>query len=137
LFCESVVTGEDKTLTLVRTVDTITLPPEIAAKMEGYVDFGGAAKLVVLLKQANAVGHHEIIVAVRNPSKTVDPMGLIQQDFPANAEPEVGYNFVTPVRLKWRGKGLYWIEVRVGKQLLARTPLRINIGKPTEKPKQG
>jgi hypothetical protein len=133
LFCESVVVGDDKTLTIVRTIDTLTLPPGIQPKTDEPMEFTGAAKLVVLLKQASAKGQHEITLTVMNPLNKREPIGFIRQDFPTDAAPEVGYNFVAPVRILWRGEGLYWIEIRSGKQVIGKTPLRIKFAATTDK----
>jgi hypothetical protein len=125
LYCNSVVNGQDNTLSIIQTIDTIFISPETQFKIGEVVDLGGPLRLVVLLKQGDAVGRHEMEVSYRNPDGTRDPIGKLWQDFPPNAPPEMGYNFIAPVRLRWRGLGLYWLELRLGKKLLARTPLNV------------
>jgi len=64
LFCDQVVVGEDKMLTLVRTLDTINLPPGTSYKLGEPVEFGGSARLVILLKRGDADGRHEFPVTI-------------------------------------------------------------------------
>jgi hypothetical protein len=125
LFCEQVVIGGDQRLTLVNTLDTINLPPSIHNPGEA-IEIAGA-RLVILLKRADAVGVHELEVSYVSESGDVDPVGLLQPSFPSNDPPETGYNYYAPIRMFWRGSGLYWLQIRHGKKLLAKSALRLRM----------
>jgi hypothetical protein len=125
LFCDSVVTGDDKRLTLVRSLDTINLPPGTTYKSGEPLEFG--AQMVILLKQANAVGDHDLLVTVQGPHPgDSDVLGVLRANFTADADQETGHNFISPIRLVWRGAGLYWFHLQTkARKVIAKTALRI------------
>jgi hypothetical protein len=126
LYCNTAVIGEDKTVTIVQTLDTITFGPDLEFKLGEAVEIGGLTRLVVMLKRDNATGRHELPLVFTSPSGETDVIGIIVQDFSENAGPEVGYNLVIPIRIVWRGEGLYWLQIKsTTNKVIARTPLRL------------
>jgi len=130
LFCDSAFIDEYQTMTIIRTIDTITFPSGIEHKPGEVVELEGSNRLVIMLKRDDATGLHELPVDYLSPSGKVDRVGLIRQAFSKDVEPEAGYNFVSRIQFIWRGDGLYWLRIHSGKRIIAKTALRVKIASP-------
>jgi hypothetical protein len=137
LFCDSAFLDKDNLATIIRTIDTITFPSGAEPTTLGQtVELAGATRLVILLKQGDAVGRQELPVVFVGPHGETDTVGLLTEVFRDNAGPHTAYNSVVPIQFVWRGEGWYWLEVRTkANKVLAKTPLRLAIG-PSQQTKQ-
>ncbi len=134
VLCDNAITGADSTLSIIRVIDTITFgTSELSFKIGDGVELGHV-KLVVMIKRGDAAGSHELPLAVVGPppSRKRDVVGTITPDF-SGVDPESGYNLLTVLRLRWRGPGLYWLELRSGQRTIARSPFKIKLPDESEK----
>jgi hypothetical protein len=128
LYCNNVVTSDDRALTIVQTLDTIIFASGTKFELGTAVEVGTPIRLVVMLKRDGATGRHELRLVLTGPSGETDSIGQIVQDFAEDTAPELGYNLISPVRFVWRGEGLYWLDVKTkAGKVIARTALRLNI----------
>jgi hypothetical protein len=143
-FADHAILGDDKTLTVVRTVDTVNLR-EAPPIEHGDTLVLDPLKLVAMLKTGNARGKFNLAFLSVNPGGTRSPIG-IAPEAAFEGPPESGANVVAEVGLEWHGPGLYWIELEVNGVQLARTPLKLNVPpaqsapaakKAVRKPKRG
>jgi hypothetical protein len=128
LFCDAAVTGVDKMVTIIRTIDTIVFPQDTQMEIGAPIQLSTPNRLVIMLKRYDAVGRHELpVFQVFTETDKTEPIGLIAQDF-AEEDPATGYNFIGPVQFVWRGEGLYWLEIRTkSNTIIARTALRLKM----------
>jgi hypothetical protein len=130
LVCEQAIQGKDDVFSAIRIVDTITLQPSDELETNQNVEMP-ALKLLVMLKQGDANGQFKLLMACTDPNGNKTPIGAAVVNFVGNADS--GSNMITPVRIKWTGEGLYWIELTVDHRLIAKTPLRVSFGAESEK----
>lgn len=122
--CENVLIGTDKTVSLIRVVDTVGLPPDDHRKNGDLIELN--MKLFIGLKNAEATGTTNLLLVCVGPNGKKFPIGVIP--FPVDGAPEAGRNVISNLRFQWNGDGLYWFNLLLpdaGSTLIARTPLRI------------
>jgi hypothetical protein len=121
LICERVLQETDNVLSLIRVVDTVTLPPEPVPAKDELV--GLPLSVLLLFKTGDARGKRQILVTLVKPSGAKEPAVLVEYDF--GSPEEGGHNVHMPVRLKWEQEGLYHFDVVLGGTQLTRIPLRV------------
>jgi hypothetical protein len=125
-FADHAVLGEDKSVTVVRTVDTITMP-QLPTVEDATLMLLRPLKLVIILKGDNAKGKFSIAILCTGPDAEKAPVGVAEYVIGPDDRPESGVNVVTDACVLWRGPGLYWLELETNGIRLGRTPLRINV----------
>jgi hypothetical protein len=130
LFCDSAFLDKDNLVTIIRTIDTLTFPKGAEPTELGItVELAGPTRLVIMFKQDDAQGRHELPVIQIGPKGESDPIGLIVEEFRQDAGKHTAFNSVVPVQFVWRGPGWYWLEVRnKANKVLAKTPFKLEIG---------
>ena len=124
--CDKVIIGEDKSATIVRIIDTIAFHEGIPHKTGDLFELSDL-RLFVSIKRGDATGKLQLLVTCVDPSGERTPTGMVSHE--ADGGPESGANVVGPVRFRWAGEGLYWLELNAGRATIARTPIRLNIQK--------
>jgi len=125
LVCEQVIIAKDNTASAIRIVDTITLPSAAERKQGEGLEFG--LHLLIIVKKGDSQGQFDLLLVCTDPNGNKVPVGLAAaQDIQGG--PETGTTSISPLRLPWGGEGLYWIELLANNSLIARTPVKVNIG---------
>jgi hypothetical protein len=121
ILCEKILTEEDKVPSLIRCVDTLTLPQ--GAELENGEIAEWPLWIALFLKTADARGKRKARMFLVNPSQKSEKLWEETIDF---AEPEEGGEAkYFPLRIRWDGPGLYWLEIEVEDKKFARMPIRV------------
>ena len=127
VICEQVIEAKDNTISAIRIVDTLNLPPTFEHELGEGVEFG-QLRLLMVIKKGYSSGKSSLLLTCSGPNVEKEPVG-IAPDATFEGGPEAGSNLPVPLRIHWGGEGVYWLELLAGDSLLARTPLKINGGK--------
>ncbi|MFO0967801.1 MAG: hypothetical protein U0793_19745 [Gemmataceae bacterium] len=125
--CDRVIQGNDSTVSLIRVIDTITLPKEDKRDNETMIEIGDVT-MVTLLKRGDALGEHKLALLAVDPSGKKTPIGMFTFSVSPDSGAESGVNVLNRFRVLWGGYGLYWIELVMGdatNTVLARTPIKL------------
>lgn len=131
--CEKTLQEADKVISVIRIVDTLTVPPKATStgRPPEKGDIIGFPPLVLflMLKSGDARGKRQVRLRLVNPSREREGAGAWQITFTKPSHG--GHNMLMPLVLKWDKPGLYWFEVWVGDNRLGRTPVMVNVREPS------
>lgn len=130
--CERVLIEKDNVLSAIRIVDTLCVPPSGERALGQPVEFGNLT-LLAIFKNAGAHGEFHIQLSSIGPSGANHPIGEAQGHFEGPLQG--GGSIVVPLRLYWEDYGLYWIELTLENNVVARSPFRVDPPKLDDKPK--
>jgi hypothetical protein len=124
LVCEKAIVGEDKTLSLIRIVDTITLPEGLTVPAGAAFELTNLALVIILKTGEGKPGKHKVHFHWVMPSG--DIFLAAESDIDLRDVPQSGgANLISHLRLRWEKAGLYFIEVRVDGDVVSRVPLNV------------
>lgn len=126
LMCERVIVAEDdQTLSAIRIVDSISLPPDAAQQGREGAELP-ALKLLAIIKKGEASEEINLKLICADPTGKKDTVGTSLVTMESD-DPMMTTSLVTSVRVINIKKGIYWIELLANDSLIARTPLKVNI----------
>ena len=123
-FCETVVQGNDGTLTLVRIIDHLThtaAGPEPPAEMPPVTH---RMKMVLALKSGEARGRHELQTRPDPPSRELGPPAITTSVLFEGEHR--GINIIGDMTYTFSLEGLYWFRVYLDGLLLTAIPFRVD-----------
>jgi hypothetical protein len=120
--CEKCLLETDNAVSIIRVIDTITIPEDrVPAPGERWTF---PLNIAIVFKNGKATGKKRLILRAVGP--TGKKVRLGSWPFQFGNVPEGGNNIRFPnVVIPWTGVGLYWIDVILDKTLFTRMPLRI------------
>jgi hypothetical protein len=129
VICEKMLLESDRVISAMRIVDTMTLPlAAIASVQEGTV-IALQTTLLVSFKAGDFRGKRQLRITMRAPSGEQEPFLETEMDFAgAQDQPEAGNNIGVHMHVKWRGPGLYWLDIFLGDRSVTRVPFRLQVG---------
>lgn len=127
VFCDGTVVGEDKALSIIRIIDTVTQQAIGAEPPDEMPPFVVKTKLVVSLKADQARGRYKLKLRPEAPDGRHLP---VQEQVVHLEGGHTGVNVIVDVNLGVDLEGVYWfdvlLEVAPGTdRLLTRIPLRV------------
>jgi hypothetical protein len=128
LVCEKALMETDHVASAIRIVDILNLASDQNLEV-GHGAVFPMLTLLVITKAGEARGERQFTLKLvtPEPGPVKHSVGTWTTNFAD--PPESGQNLrFTPVGVVWAGEGLYYFEVSVDESVLARTPLRINVG---------
>jgi hypothetical protein len=121
--CERLLSERDNVNSVVRIVDTVTLPAD-APRPELGTGVGLPLTLVIFFRRGEAKGERELRLRQIGPSGKRKNVGKVE--FKLEGPAEGAINTIMPVvPISWDNEGLYWFEVLLGGTLVTRVPLRV------------
>ena len=120
--CDNVIVADDKTVSIIRIIDSITLSAEEKHKMGSGLDFSNL-RFFAAVKAGGARGKLTFLLLCTDPRGSSHPIGSAEATF--DNGPESGANIISPLRLHWGGSGVYWFELQYNGLTLARTPIKL------------
>jgi len=131
LICETTIIGQDGSLSMIRLVDSALIdPPDIPQEAELPLLNLSQLKLVAVLKAPKG---RKLSVELRSRLSGAEPriFATGRLETFESADYPTTHN-VSPLSVVWEGNGLYWIELYIDSQLLAKTPFRLTVRKPEQ-----
>ncbi len=129
--CEKVLVEADNVPSLIRVVDTYTLPlaPEEARSLGGDVPYGVNLTVFVSLKSGEVVGNFAVGLRLIGPDDMEQPV----RQWPVELRGgEHGANLKIMFALQKPKLGLYWFDVLWDGEVLTRIPFRLTSASTTE-----
>jgi hypothetical protein len=127
VICDRVIVAEDdKTVSAIRLVDTISLPYDVVETGSKGAELS-ALKLLVIIRKGEASGVINLKLVCADPTGKRDTIGTSEPITLEGDDPLTGTTLITSVRLINIKNGVYWIELLANDSLIARTPLRVRI----------
>ena len=126
--CEKVLVEPDNVATLVRVVDTFTLPPPPQVLPPG-MPMAVQLTIVVSLRSGDVVGDFEVGLRLNSPHERDQPLQRWPVEFRGG---EHGANLQIDFALPNPQLGLYWFDVLWGEEILTRIPLRLRTSTASE-----
>jgi alkanesulfonate monooxygenase SsuD/methylene tetrahydromethanopterin reductase-like flavin-dependent oxidoreductase (luciferase family) len=129
LLCERVIISTDGTASIIRIVDTVGVPEDPARKKNDYIELGGIQTFVAIKRiDSDPV---DLVVSCIDRRGKRSPVGILKN------RPEVtaqgGTNAIAPLRLRWSGEGMYWLELATADgRLVGKTPFQVVSGSPEQ-----
>jgi hypothetical protein len=122
VLCDQVVIGKDNTATLVRLVDSVSLPPDATPKDGDFIHVGRLTLFICLKPEDSTGGTAEVMVISVDPSGKRAPIGTAIVN--VENSPASGVNLTFPTGVCWGGDGLY--------SMIAKTPVLLRIATEAE-----
>ena len=122
LFCEKVLKEADGVLSLIRVVDRVAIRASGPNAPAEIPKFAFETNAVILLTAGQGRGRHEVKFEPEQPD------GQKKPPFSASVlleGEERTANVVIKMKLKLEMEGVYWFNVLLDDELLARIPLRV------------
>ena len=131
VFCEHILHEKDGVNSLIRIVDTFTVP-KIPAGVEGkaVVRVNG----FLMFKSGDAKGKYEVRLRLRPPAG--DPQELGDPQYIVFDGGEHGAAIIMNLALEVKQPGLSWIDVIVDGELMTRMPFRLRREEESEEPRR-
>jgi hypothetical protein len=126
LLCENVIEDKQGVLSLIRVIDRFTqtgVGPAAPAEMPPLTV---SVVAVLMFVSGEARGAHEIQLEIEKPSGLRQSLGSSSVHFEGE---DRGANIVARLQLVLDSQGLYWIDVRLGDEVVTRMPLRVVYGR--------
>jgi len=126
LLCENVIEDKQGVLSLIRVVDRFmqtAVGPGAPTEMPPLTV---SVVAVLMLVAGEARGAHEIQLEIEKPSGLRQSLGSSSVLFEGE---DRGVNLVARMQLVLESQGLYWIDVRLGDEVISRMPLRVVYGR--------
>lgn len=124
LLCEKVLIEQDGVKSVVRIIDRFIRTAIGQNPPEEMPPFDVDLFLLVSLKSGRARGSHPLRIVIIKPpggeSNTV-----VNQTVLFEGEEDRGIDLINRMQLKIELEGIYWFEIYLHEDLLARTPLRV------------
>ena len=121
-FCESVIQGNDGTLSLIRIIDQITHTVSGVDVPDDMPPVNHSMTLVLMLKSESALGRFNIAVKIEQPSgiKIDGPAFSVHLD-----GGNKGQNMIPRINITFTQEGIYWFRIYIdeGGQLTHLTSL--------------
>jgi len=123
-FCEYVLEEKDKTLSLIRIIDTVTQSMQITSgePPKEFPPLACRLKLVLMFKSGEAMGSHQLKVTPILPTGETKAPFVQTLYFEGD---EKGANLVLDFGFTFTYEGLYWFDIHINDLLATRLPLRL------------
>jgi hypothetical protein len=120
--CERVLVETDNVVSLIRVVDTFTLPLPLNRPMPGATLT--SLIVVVALKSGDVVSEHDVGLRLRDPEGHDHPVQKWTMDFRGG---EQGVNLAINLAIPNPKIGVHWFDVLWREEVLTRIPFRVQL----------
>jgi hypothetical protein len=122
LLCEKVLQEKDETVSIIRTIDRITLTTQAMGSPETLPPVPIALYAFISLKSGSARGKHVLKWITEAPSGIRSSEQLLPVLFEGE---DRGVNIILALNMIVDQEGIYWFDLLLEDRLLTRLPLRV------------
>jgi hypothetical protein len=125
LLCEKVLPGIDGSVSIIRMIDTIGVPNDPNRKKLDFVELP-EIQLFLAIKR---IGTVPMVLELSSVDPHDKRTRLGRLEYAPEKTPEGGTVTSSPVRFRWGGEGIYWLELSTTDgRSVGRTPFRVVSG---------